>query len=98
MSTHRLLHYNSRFRLTRSYRALQRRRQRPQRKSLSMRQVSLHSVLTVALESAEKHEASPSVLKRSRFRTKIDMGSVSAAERDMLELFHVESHQHSDLR
>jgi hypothetical protein len=65
-----------------------------------MRQVSLHNVLTVALESAEKHEASPSVLKRSRFRTKIDMGSVSAAERDMLELFHVEFHdsQHSDLR
>jgi hypothetical protein len=41
----------------------------------------------IALELSEKHEEAPSVLKKSRFRTKVEMASVSAANQDMLDIF-----------
>jgi hypothetical protein len=54
----------------------------------------------IALELSEKHEEAPSVLKKSRFRTKIEMASVSAGNQDMLDLFGAEfDHlEYTDLR
>jgi hypothetical protein len=59
-----------------------------QGKSRSNQPVSAASTLIVALKQADRHEESPSVLKKSRFRTKVNMDSHNAqACRDMLNLF-----------
>jgi hypothetical protein len=82
---------------------------RPPKKRARAKQVSFEPVGTpircawevdVALELAEKHEVAPSALKKSRFRTKIDMGSMSAMNMNMLEVFHASFNhlEQSDLR
>jgi hypothetical protein len=76
---------------------------RPPKKRARAKQVSFEPVGTpirCAWEVAEKHEVAPSALKKSRFRTKIDMGSMSAMNMDMLEVFHASFNhlEQSDLR